>query len=414
MSPRVSVASGEPLAAGLPSSSAMPGVVAAPQPRRRPGHPFGPRLSSLIGRLGRFSAERPRAVLALCAAGALLCVLLLTTGVVPIIVETDSSKLWVPSSSTASQMDAYSTGFEEPRVAIAIISSRDGASMTQLPQIVEAVRLDERIRTSHTLAGDDYDDVCFRAVDGGLCPPSSIFTLWNNTDAAASKSKVSTVLPMVKAALDAAAGSLDVALSDYVGCIAQNPTDAVATFRMLRFVYPLADGANGTEWADDFQRATLHRSLIFTASCSGYPCVSLCIPGPVWLPSFENIAVDSVVPGSYDKELSGMSWDDLVLALYWLPMLAVGVPLYMAHAHGLDASEAFGLLALEVGAILLSITTALTLMAILGLTVSPMWMAAPLLAMGYGLDDMFVLLSAFSEARAHSSGGPVLLDHIQP
>jgi preprotein translocase subunit SecF len=47
-----------------------------------------------------------------------------------------------------------------------------------------------------------------------------------------------------------------------------------------------------------------------------------------------------------------------------------------------------------VAAIILSVTSALTLMAIMGLTISPMWLAAPLLAMGYGLDDMFVLVRA--------------------
>lgn len=300
------------LSDGAPSSSALTpraqhSLVASPPPssRRRAAHPFGPRLSSLIGRLGRWSAERPRAVLAFCGAAALLCALLLMTGVVRIVVETDSSKLWVPNSSAASQMREFTDGFEDPRVAVAIISSRDGASMTQLPQIVEAVKLDERLRTTRLPGLGDYADVCFRAVEGGECPPSSIFTLWNNTDPASAKAgpKVSSVLPMIRAALNAASGSsLDVALSDYLGCIAQNPTDAVATFRMLRLIYPLEDGPNGTAWAEAFQRETLHAS-------------------------FENIAVDSVVPGSYDEELSGMSWDDLVLALFWLPMLAVGVPM---------------------------------------------------------------------------------------
>lgn len=295
------------LGEGAVSSSAPP---ASAQPslgllRRRPAHPFGPRLSSMIGRLGRWSAERPRAVLAFCGAGALLCALLLTTGVVRIVVETDSSRLWVPNSSAASQLSKFTEGFENPRIAVAIISSRDGASMTQLPQIVEAVKLDEQLRTKRIPGLGDYGDVCFRSVLDGECPPTSIFTLWNNTDPAKAKdgTKVSAVLPMIRAALDAASGSsLDVALSDYLGCIAQNPTDAVATFRMLRLVFPLEDGDNGTAWADHFQHELLHAS-------------------------FENIAVDSVVPGSYDKELSGMSWDDLVLALYWLPMLAVGVPM---------------------------------------------------------------------------------------
>lgn len=353
--------------------------------RRRLAHPFGPRLSSLIGRLGRFSAERPRAVLAVCALSAVLCALLLATGVVTIIVETDSTKLWVPRAS-ATQMSKYTRGFEDPQVAVAIISSRDGGSMTQLPQIIEAVRLDTALRTARTSSGDDFDDVCYVAAESTRCPPSSVFTLWNNTDA--SSARVSSAIPMIKAALHAASGSLNAALSDFLGCIEQLPSDPVATFEMLRLVYQLAPGQNATEWAEQFQRATLHGS-------------------------YESIDVVSMIPGSYDKELSGMSWDDLVLTLYWLPMLAICVPLYMARTHSLSLAESGILLLLEIGAILLAITLALVLMALLDLSISPMWLAAPLLAMGYGLDDMFVLLSAFSEARAAQGGRPVLLEHIQ-
>jgi preprotein translocase subunit SecF len=80
-------------------------------------------------------------------------------------------------------------------------------------------------------------------------------------------------------------------------------------------------------------------------------------------------------------------------------VVGVGVALYLARAHSLSAAEALALLTLELLAIGLAVGGALFGMALLQLPVSPAWLAAPLLAMGYGLDDVFVLLAAFSEAR---------------
>jgi hypothetical protein len=127
-------------------------------------HPFGPRLSTLIGRLGRRAAERPVGVLAVCLGTAALCAALLASGLVTLKVETDSAALWLPRG-VAAAADRYVGGFEAPAYAVALVRARDGATMARLPQIAEAVRLDEAIRTMKPPAvGGDFETVCYRPV----------------------------------------------------------------------------------------------------------------------------------------------------------------------------------------------------------------------------------------------------------
>mmetsp|Transcript_18730 Transcript_18730/g.59351 ORF Transcript_18730/g.59351 Transcript_18730/m.59351 type:complete len:1818 (+) Transcript_18730:97-5550(+) len=355
---------------------------------RRSSPPWGPRLSTLIGRLGAFSAQHAHAMLGLCVLTLITCLLALATGVVTVVVETDSTKLWSPHGQGA-QVQNYTSLFEDPFVAVAIVASRSGGSLTQLPHVMESVKLDEAIRRHKTETGDDFHDLCYRPTAGAECAPSSIYTLWNNTIPGGES--LTPAISMIRSAVHAAAHSSNIVMSSFLGCLERLPEDSMATFRMMRLVYQLKPGEGATAWAEAFQRATLHGD-------------------------FEQIAVSSIVPGSYDEELSGMSWGDLSLCVWWLPMLLVGVPVYMGHSHGFRALEAAQLLVIEVLAIALSITGALVLMAYLRLPISPMWLAAPLLAMGYGLDDMFVLLSAFTEARRSAAAAgvrPSLEEHIQ-
>jgi putative Mn2+ efflux pump MntP len=93
-------------------------------------------------------------------------------------------------------------------------------------------------------------------------------------------------------------------------------------------------------------------------------------------------------------------------------MLAVGVPLYFARTHSLTAAEALGLLSLELLIVGLAVGGALFGMALLKLPVTPMWLASPLLAMGFGLDGMFVLLAAFFEARRAQVGPTSLVPFL--
>jgi hypothetical protein len=108
-------------------------------------HPFGPRLSTLIGRLGRRAAERPRGVLAACLGAAFLCASLVASGAVAFKVETDAAALWLPRAVAASAA-RYVGGFEAPALAVARARAREGASVARLPQLAEALRLDEAPR----------------------------------------------------------------------------------------------------------------------------------------------------------------------------------------------------------------------------------------------------------------------------
>jgi hypothetical protein len=121
-------------------------------------------------------------------------------------------------------------------------------------------------------------------------------------------------------------------LDEFLGCVSQGPSESLASFGMLRLVYALepgdghrygdghrdgggdgdgdaGDGGDGdggegrraaaatAAWAAAFQAATLHGR-------------------------FAEIEVAAASAGSYDAELSAMSWRDLVLAVYWLPVCA--------------------------------------------------------------------------------------------
>jgi hypothetical protein len=154
--------------AAAPAGETPGGRTLVSRSRRALAHAFGPRLSTLIGRLGQLAAERPLAVLAACLGAIVLCAGLLASDVIEFKVETDSARLWLPPGVAASTA-RYVGDFETPAYADAGVHARNSVTMPYLPQIAEAMRLNETLRTTRKpekARGDGFERL----------PPSPAFT----------------------------------------------------------------------------------------------------------------------------------------------------------------------------------------------------------------------------------------------
>ncbi|OSX81167.1 hypothetical protein BU14_0025s0048 [Porphyra umbilicalis] len=368
-------------------------------------------LRSFFFRLGYLIAGRP----VLFLIGALLLTGGLTAGVVRLRTESRGNKLWVPQGTRALRDEAVvEAEFGQFVRSVRLIATADDggdvATRAGLSGLIALERASEEVRT--TLNGEEltYDVLCFRRPDAAnntLCSTTSVLGAFYDPESANLRDDGSVdFLATVEAALAglndaeiktrlAGDGELlptssggtvqrSVVLGGTAGSGADFSARALYLSLSLRNEQVEQDGEDVDERADAWEEAWSRR-LLYDNS----------------LPVQGAAALDFRGDSSWAQEeaFSGAVSGDVTLFTAGFVLLFAYVMLFLGEFHAVRSRLFAGAATLlNVG---LAIGSSFGLASLIGSFYGPVHQILPLLLLGVGADDGFVVVQALDDVRAN-------------